>query len=160
MNNKIIQYGIELNEEKLNILVKEKEYLFQNEELNNPDKIFEIATKVLKLDRKAEEYFYVLAMNSQNEIIGVFQASHGTVNQSLVGAREVFLRLVLCGAVHFVALHNHPSGTVTPSQDDVKTTKRLMDAGKLLGIPLIDHLIIGRNTYLSFASEGIFKNWK
>ncbi len=80
----------------------------------------------------------------------------GTVNSSLANPREIFLSAVSYHAVGILLVHNHPSGDCTPSQADVDFTQRVKEAGELLGIPLLDHIIIGDCKYLSFREQGIF----
>ena len=80
--------------------------------------------------------------------------SRGTVNASLVTPREVFLEAMRQEAVYVVLVHNHPSGDPTPSREDIRLTKRMQEAGDLLEIPVLDHIIIGDNRYLSFKERG------
>lgn len=89
--------------------------------------------------------------------IGLFELTHGSVNASQLGTREVFVRLCLLGASSFVVVHNHPSGDPSPSIDDNATTKRLKSAADIMGIPLVDHIIIGDSTFYSYA-DIIFHN--
>lgn len=77
----------------------------------------------------------------------------GTVNASLISPREIFLQAFRCSAVHLVLVHNHPSGNVSPSQEDIWITNQIKEAGKLLQIPLLDHIIVGEQTYFSFAEH-------
>lgn len=102
------------------------------------------------------EVFVVLMLNQKNKVIGVNKVSIGTVNAALVQPREVFKPAFLAGAVNLVLGHNHPSGDCTPSVEDNKLTKRLVEVGKLLGISVIDHVIVaGFNTgYYSYADNG------
>lgn len=79
----------------------------------------------------------------------------GTVNRSLISPREIFIEALKHNAVNIIILHNHPSGDATPSSDDIKSTKRIMDAGRLIGISLIDHIIIGDRKYTSLKETGI-----
>lgn len=80
--------------------------------------------------------------------------STGTVNASIVSPREIFVSALKAEAVYIVLIHNHPSGDATPSQNDIEATRRILAAGKLIGIQLMDHLIIGDNTYISLKSSG------
>lgn len=80
----------------------------------------------------------------------------GTVNCSMISPREIFIEAFRCNAVHIVILHNHPSGDAAPSKDDILSTKRLKEAGKIVGISLIDHIIIGDRKYTSLKEIGIF----
>lgn len=79
----------------------------------------------------------------------------GTVNRSLISPREIFIEALKNNAVNIIVLHNHPSGDATPSRDDIKSTKRLIEAGRLIGISLIDHIIIGDRKYTSLKETGI-----
>ena len=81
--------------------------------------------------------------------------SKGTVNASLVTPRELFIEALQKNAVSIIILHNHPSGDPSPSREDMLTTKRIQDAGALIGIELLDHIIIGNNCYISFREEGM-----
>lgn len=78
----------------------------------------------------------------------------GTLNYSMVHPREVFKEAYILGAVSIICIHNHPSGKVEPSKDDINLTKRLISVGDLMGIKVIDHLIIGSNSYYSFLKNG------
>lgn len=121
-------------------------------EIRTPKDIIEFGKTILLLDILAEEHVYALALNSKNVIVGVFNISHGTVNSSLVSPREVYIRLLLCGAVHYILVHNHPSGVSNPSTEDDQITERLKCAGTLIGIELLDHVIIG-NDYYSYVEN-------
>ena len=101
----------------------------------------------------AEEYVWIIGVNTKGRPIGVFEVSHGTVNMSMLNPREVFIRLLLCGAASFMIVHNHPSGDPTPSSEDIKATKKLIQAGVLVGIELRDHIIIGERYYSFYANE-------
>ena len=118
----------------------------------SPQKVAEFARKSLQLDILAEEYVYALAVDSKNNVIGVFNTSHGTVNTAYMNPREIFIRLLLCGATSYIVLHNHPSGDSQPSEDDDKTTKKLAHASHIIGIELLDHIIIG-DTYYSYREN-------
>jgi DNA repair protein RadC len=92
-------------------------------------------------------------MNTKNKIVGVFEISHGTVNASLVTPREVFQKALLANAVSIILMHNHPSGDSTPSQQDIEITKRLVEAGKIVGVDVLDHIVVGDN-YVSLKGKG------
>ena len=78
------------------------------------------------------------------------------MNSSLISPRELFIDALQMGAVYIILIHNHPSGDPTPSKDDILITKRVNEAGNLIGIELLDHIIIGDNSYVSFREKGIF----
>ncbi|MDD4599852.1 MAG: DNA repair protein RadC [Negativicutes bacterium] len=101
-----------------------------------------------------QEEFRVLLLDTKNKILGQKRVFLGTVNSSLVSAREVFHAAVQNMATNIILLHNHPSGDTAPSPEDNETTKRLVKAGKILNIQVIDHIIIGKNGYYSFKQDG------
>lgn len=159
---KVIKYKVLLDEENKNILVKESAQLYASEkgEMNTPAQIVHLCNDVLQANRLAEEHLWLLAFNTKNKLLGLFEVSHGTVNGSLITPREIFVRLFLCGAVRFVLVHNHPSGDPTPSQEDMAATERHIEVGKTMGIPLLDHIIIGSddrggNFYFSMRERNL-----
>lgn len=121
---------------------------------DSPEKVYTLA-KNLRLLEAAEEYVYTLALDNKNKATGLFEISHGTVNSSVISPREIYIRALLLGASSIILFHNHPSGDVTPSKDDILVTKRVKAAGELLGIELLDHLIVG-DKYYSFREEQMF----
>ena len=102
-----------------------------------------------------KEIFKVVLLNTANVIVGDFTASEGGLAASIVEPRAVFQRAILENAAAVVCLHNHPSGNPEPSREDVKITRQLVEAGKLMGIPVHDHLIIAGRTYTSLAERGL-----
>lgn len=90
-----------------------------------------------------EEHFYVLLLDTRNQVIGLSLISKGTISASLVHPREVFKPAILANAAGMIVAHNHPSGNPTPSTEDLEITKTLVNAGKLLSISVLDHLVIG-----------------
>lgn len=116
-----------------------------------PKDIFEIF-KGLELE--AKEHFLSLHLDGKNRIIAVDRVSVGSLNQSIVHPREVFKTAMLSSAAAIILVHNHPSGDVTPSNEDLVITRRLKEAGDILGINVLDHIIIGKDDYLSFVKKG------
>lgn len=102
-----------------------------------------------------QEHIKLLLLNSKSHLIGETNISKGTVNASIITPRELFIDALSKGAVSIILLHNHPSGDPSPSKEDVLITKRILEAGKLIGIELLDHIIIGNNCYTSFCEMGI-----
>lgn len=100
-----------------------------------------------------KEYFKVLLLNTKNEILSSEDTSIGNLNSSIVHPREVFRNAVKKGAASIIVIHNHPSGNPLPSQNDIDVTKRLKEAGQLLGIPVLDHLIIGDGVFVSLKEK-------
>jgi len=104
------------------------------------------------LDR---EHFRVLLLNSKNQLIGEENSAKGSLNQTIVHPRELYKTAIKAGAAAVIVAHNHPSGSVEPSAEDIKVTKRLAEAGKIIGIELLDHIIIGHSAYLSFKEKSL-----
>lgn len=101
-----------------------------------------------------QEHFKVVYLDTKNNIMGDRDVTIGTINTSLVHPREVFSDAIKCSAASIIVLHNHPSGDPSPSQEDIQVTKRLAQAGEILGIGLLDHIIIGDGKYFSFKEKG------
>ncbi len=101
-----------------------------------------------------QEEFRVLVVNSKNRILKKSVISVGTVSETLVHPREVFREAIREGGSGIIVTHNHPSGALTPSQEDLETTERLMEAGKIIGIPLLDHVIVTDRAYCSLKEKG------
>ncbi len=111
--------------------------------------------KLLKplIGDKKKEHFVLLSLDTKNNIISLDTISIGSLNVSLAHPREIFQAAIKNSAATIILAHNHPSGDSTPSDNDLKITKRLLEISKLLGIRLVDHIIIGHNEYYSFSSE-------
>jgi DNA repair protein RadC len=109
------------------------------------------------LQNKKKEHFYALLLDSKNQIISEELISVGTLNSSLVHPREVFNPAIKASANSIILVHNHPSGDCEPSFEDKKVSKMLYTAGDLLGIKMLDHIIVGKNAYVSLNKEGFLK---
>lgn len=103
---------------------------------------------------RKQEYMKLVMLNTRSRLIGESELSKGTVNMSVVSPRELFIEALQKNAVYIILLHNHPSGDPSPSRDDVLISQRVKEAGRLLGIELLDHIIIGDNCYVSLAEKG------
>lgn len=146
-------YNTRLDEDRKNILVKEYSKNYPElGDLNNPKKIMEMMNKVFLANVQPEEHMWVIAMDIKCHPIGIFEVAKGAVNSCAASPREIFVRLCLCGAACFVLVHNHPSGDVTPSKEDKEFTERIVEAGKILNIECVDHIIIG-DSYYSFSEK-------
>ncbi len=108
-----------------------------------------------KLSDKLQEHFYCVYLDTKNQIIKDKLLFIGTINQSLVHPREVFKEAYLLSASSIICIHNHPSGNVNPSNNDIIITKQLREVGLLLGINVLDHIIIGKEKYYSFNDNGV-----
>ena len=102
-----------------------------------------------------QEHMKLLMLNTKSKLLGETTISKGTVKSALVSPRELFIEALEKNAVAIILIHNHPSGDPTPSQSDIILTKRVKEAGELIGVELLDHIIIGDNCYMSFAKENI-----
>lgn len=102
-----------------------------------------------------QEVFIVLLLNSANRIMKEVTVTRGLLNSSLTHPREVFRSAIVESAASVILLHNHPSGNTEPSQEDISITKQIVEAGKVVGIPVHDHIIIAGNSYTSFADRGL-----
>jgi DNA repair protein RadC len=105
-------------------------------------------------DRR-KEYFMVLLLDGKNRIIKEVRISEGSLNQSIVHPREVFNPVVRESAAAVILVHNHPSGDPEPSREDIEITRRLKEAGELMGVRVLDHIIIGDGSFLSFTAKGM-----
>ncbi|WP_310605504.1 RadC family protein [Anaerosporobacter sp.] len=99
------------------------------------------------------EQAILLFLDTKCQLIRDMELSKGSVNASITAPREIYLNALKYGAVYIILLHNHPSGDPTPSKEDIITTKRIRDAGLLIGIQLMDHIIIGDNMYISLKEQ-------
>ena len=104
---------------------------------------------VLDLENCAEEHMITVAMDAKCHIRGIFATSHGSVSMTEASLRNIIQRALLCGAATFVVCHNHPSGDCSPSKEDMKVAGQIERAGKLIGIPMSDFIVIGKDRYYS-----------
>lgn len=119
--------------------------------MNSADKIYEYIKK--DLENKSQEQFYCLYLDAQKNLIEKKLLFIGTINKSIVHPREIFKYAYLLSASSIICVHNHPSGDTTPSNEDIVLTKSLIEIGKMQGISVIDHIIIGSD-YFSFYENG------
>lgn len=132
--------------------IKQKNNSLNNICITNANVVFEYFNSVFY--NKKQEYFYCIYLDNRKKVIDVKLLFIGTLNQSLVHPREVFKEAVLLSASSIICIHNHPSGNIVPSKDDINLTERLINSGMLMGIKVIDHIIIGNNEYYSFMENG------
>ena len=111
---------------------------------------------VADIKDRRKEYFVAVFVNARNQVICREDVSVGSLNASLVHPREVFAPAVGSSAAAVVLAHNHPSGDVTPSQEDIELTKRMVQAGEIMGIEILDHLIVGPQQFLSMKEANLF----
>lgn len=143
---RIVKYTVEL--------VKETGGLYECDNyLRTPSAAAELFEEVFHLSKACEEHLVMACLDTKCKVIGTFRVSTGSLSSGVVHPREVFKRAMLTNAYSIIIGHNHPSGDVTPSKEDIATTKRLKQAGEILGIHVVDHIIIGSDT-LSLKQEG------
>ena len=122
-----------------------------NIKLNNPKDIW-LITKDLFYGKK-QEYFYCLYFNNKQELIERKLLFMGTINKSVAHPREIFKEAYLCSASNIVCIHNHPSGDVKPSIEDISFTRNLMEIGRIQSIPVVDHIIVSDDSFYSFREN-------
>ncbi|MGF9700844.1 MULTISPECIES: RadC family protein [Paenibacillus] len=125
----------------------------QSSSIRTPRDAADILLEQLRYLQK--EHFVCLFLNSKNHIIAQETLSMGSLNASIVHPREVFRAAIKCSSASIVCAHNHPSGDPTPSPEDIQITKRLIEAGSIVGIDVLDHIIIGDGTYVSLKEKGL-----
>lgn len=115
--------------------------------------VFSFAQEQLYSDADREQ-FHILMLDNRNRLIGLNLVSQGSLSTTVVCPREVFKAAIIVNTAAVILLHNHPSGCPEPSQEDLSLTRRLCEAGKILGIKVLDHVVIGQEAFYSFADNG------
>ena len=108
-----------------------------------------------ELSELAYERFIALALSTKNHVVAVLPVSSGSLNASIVHPRDLFQRAILSNCASVILAHNHPSGDPAPSPEDIHLTQKLVEAGNLLDIPILDHIILGYGRYASFKEKGL-----
>lgn len=137
-------------------LVKRSTYheLVQRKEVSEPKVVANYLMQ--KIGNEKQEHFIVLFLNTKHAIINEKVLFIGSLNHSVVHAREIFKAAIVHNSAKILVAHNHPSGDCIPSEQDVQVTKRLQETGEMVGIPLLDHIIVSSSTYFSFKEKGFF----
>lgn len=123
-------------------------------QIRSPEDVYQLMHIQLLGERR--EHFLAVMLDTKNRVVRTETISIGTLDSSLVHPREVYRVVIREGAACWIAVHNHPSGDPTPSPEDIAVTRRLKEAGELLGVELLDHLIIGDGNYTSLREKGYF----
>lgn len=147
----MVLYSTILNDDKHCELIKEKEFSYKPR-VTNSDSIEEILREVFRADRMTEEHIWLFCLNQSGNITGVFELSVGSATFALFNNREIFQKALLANATRIIIAHNHPSGAVTPSKEDKNACGKIVAAGKIMGINLIDFCIIG-DDFFSFNAN-------
>ena len=143
----ITKYDVRLVKESSN------EYEYDKNALNDHQAVAKMLNEIFDLENRCEEHFVMLALDTKLKVVGAFDIHAGTAKASLVSAKSVFTRAMLCNANSIIIAHNHPSGAIDPSKDDVDVTRTIEKAGKILDIRLLDHIIIGDGDCYSFKQN-------
>ncbi|KAB3535943.1 JAB domain-containing protein [Alkaliphilus pronyensis] len=124
-----------------------------NYKIKSPEDVTALLMEEMRYNKK--EYFNILLLNTKHELIAVENISVGSLNASIVHPREVFVRAIKRSSSAIILVHNHPSGDPSPSSEDVSITNRLIEAGSILGIKVLDHVIIGDGVYTSLKEKSL-----
>ena len=120
--------------------------------INSPEDVYRLLNPQMREIKK--EIFVLICLDTKNQIISKETISIGSLNANIVHPREVFKPALLASAAHIIVAHNHPSGDPTPSKEDIEITKKLAETGKIIGIELLDHVIIGDSRHFSMKEAG------
>jgi DNA repair protein RadC len=126
----------------------------ENLDIRDPGDVVRVVRAGLR--DKAKEHFKLVLLNTRNRVIGISTISIGTLNASLVHPREVFKEAVVRSASSVILVHNHPSNDLEPSEEDVRITRRMVEAGKIMGIEVLDHIIITQHQFVSLKGRGLW----
>jgi DNA repair protein RadC len=138
--------------EKLEVREEVQAYLPPDRRYTSPEQISQIFSF---LTSESKEYFFALHLDGKNKILCFDCVSVGSLNQSIVHPRETFKTALLSSAAAIILIHNHPSGDPSPSSEDISITRRLREAGEIMGIKVLDHIIVGDGEYVSFVERGL-----
>ena len=146
-----------VNIQKYNLrLVKESgaRYELEDRIISHPQDAFKVFIEVADLHLRTEEVMMMLALDSQNKLIGVFEVAVGSLTKNIASPREILKRAILCNAASIILGHNHPSESLKPSSEDIEFTETMMESCQLMNISFFDHLIVaGKDKYLSLKFE-------
>ncbi|EOC99828.1 RadC family protein [Caldisalinibacter kiritimatiensis] len=121
--------------------------------VNSPLHVANLVMEDMRYLKK--EYFKIILLDTKNQVITINEISVGSLNASIVHPREVFKEAILKSSASIILVHNHPSGDPTPSREDINITNRIIEAGKIIGIDVLDHIVIGDGIYFSFKEENL-----
>ncbi|MED3644645.1 DNA repair protein RadC [Caldifermentibacillus hisashii] len=133
-------------------LIKENSFLYPERNIKSPDDAYKLLNQFLiEADR---EYFLVVCLDTKNQPTAINVCHVGSLNASIVHPREVLKPAILSNSASIIVAHNHPSNDPTPSREDIEVTKRLAEAGKIIGIELLDHLVVCSDKFISLKEKG------
>ncbi len=126
-----------------------------NTVFTSPQEVYSFLKEEMRYYRK--EYFKILLLDTKNKVISVEDIAVGSLNSTIVHPREIFSPAVKKSAAGMILTHNHPSGDPSPSREDMEVTKRLVEGSGILGIKILDHIVVGENSYFSFKEKGLLE---
>ncbi|MCC2254598.1 JAB domain-containing protein [Ruminococcus sp. CLA-AA-H200] len=150
----ISNYEVKLTDDKKQYLSPVTSYVCEDR-ITDPQLAVNVINQVFDASHMAEEHIYMIGMNAKCEPLGVFEIFKGTVDHVASSPREILIRMLLCGALNMLLIHNHPSGDPTPSMADCNFTSLIYKSAKLIGLNLSDHIIIGKDCYYSFEENNL-----
>lgn len=138
-------------------LVRESNHRYDinNKSIRTPEDAVNIINAVLDLENEAQEVLAEIILNNKGKVAGIMEISRGSINASIAHCREIFRGAILHNAASIILVHCHPSGEAEPSREDIATTHRVQKAGRILDIPLLDHIVIGDHRFTSLKSQGL-----
>jgi DNA repair protein RadC len=131
--------------------IQSQQKMFSNKKITSPEDVANTFIPILRHDLK--ERFIVVCLNSANKVIKHETISIGNLNSSVVHPRQIFKVAIDCSSASIIVIHNHPSGNPEPSNEDISITKKIVEVGKVMDIPVFDHLIIAGETFTSFVEK-------
>lgn len=140
------------------IAIREKSLLYEGRSIRTPKDAVRLAEPFV--ENADREYLLVCCLDGRSQPVSMETVAIGTVSQCLVGMREVFKNAVISNAASIILFHNHPSGNTEPSQEDMETSRKLRQAGELLDIKVLDHIILGKGSFQSLAGTLSWHTWK
>lgn len=133
------------------IMVKEKD--IEYEKLSSPYSVYEFLKGKLELHKEPEEVVVLLSLDNKKNLISCCEVSRGTTDRAILSSRDVYKRALVSNAMFIILAHNHPTGNSTPSNQDKAVTRAIKEAGDILDLRLLDHIVVGEKTYYSFYEE-------
>lgn len=151
---KVVKFKTEFGDFKIPKLREEAAFEIKGENTRTPAKVVSMMNELFNLENQTEEYIYEVCLDSKMVPRAIFEVTHGSVNETMVPVREFYQKALLSGAVHIIAIHNHPSGNNEPSRADDRAEEKLRKAGELIGVTLIDFIITASETgYYSYTEH-------
>jgi len=152
----MMEYKTHVNWVKLMVVRDSGRPTLQKQQILSSDDVYSLTkTLMAYTDTLDREEFFIIGLDGKNRMTFAHSVSVGSLTASIIHPREVFKMAILGNAASIILAHNHPSGDTKPSPEDIDITNRLSTCGKLLGIKVLDHIILGDKNYLSFADKGL-----